>query len=168
MIVTNDGELAEKMHMIVVHGSRVRYKHEIIGVNSRLDALQAAMLRVKLRYLDQWIDARRMAAEEYNRLFKGTDIQIPFEVSYGRHVYHQYTIRLKNRSQAVQSLNEKKIPYGIYYPIPLHLQEAYKTEDTFPVSEKASNEVLSLPMHTELDEEQQKFIVQSIIEVTKK
>ncbi|MBN1398394.1 MAG: DegT/DnrJ/EryC1/StrS family aminotransferase [Bacteroidetes bacterium] len=172
MIVTNDTELAEKMHMIVVHGSRMRYKHEIIGVNSRLDALQAALLRVKLRYLDKWIDARRMAAEEYNRLFKSADIQTPFEVSYGRHVYHQYTIRLKNRSQAVQSLNEKKIPYGIYYPIPLHLQDAYKAagrpKGTFPVTEKASDEVLSLPMHTELDKEQQEYIVQSIIEAIKK
>jgi dTDP-4-amino-4,6-dideoxygalactose transaminase len=171
MIVTNDIVLAEKLRMIVVHGSRVRYKHEIIGVNSRLDALQAALLRVKLRYLNQWIDARRLAASEYNRLFKGSGIDVPFEASYGKHVFHQYTIRLKNRDMVSHTLSEKKIPYGIYYPIPLHLQEAYsavgKSKGTFPITEKAVDEVLSLPMHTELDEEQQKYIVQSIVEVMK-
>jgi len=172
MIVTNDGNLAEKLHMIVVHGSRVRYKHEIIGVNSRLDALQAALLRVKLRYLDQWINARRTAASEYNRLFEGSGVNIPFEAPYGKHVYHQYTIRLKNRDQVVHVLDEKKIPYGVYYPIPLHFQEAYraagKPKGTFPVTEKTADEVLSLPMHTELDEEQQKYITQSVLDVIKK
>jgi dTDP-4-amino-4,6-dideoxygalactose transaminase len=172
MVVTNDAALAEKLRMIVVHGSRVRYNHEIIGVNSRLDALQAAMLRVKLRYLDQWIENRRTAAMLYNRLFAGTDIEIPYEAPYGRHVFHQYTIRIKNRDQVVKSLNEKKIPYGIYYPISLHMQKAYHTagkpQGTFPLTEKATGEVLSLPMHTELDDEQQIFIVQSIIELLKK
>jgi dTDP-4-amino-4,6-dideoxygalactose transaminase len=172
MVVTNDAVLAEKLRMIVVHGSRMRYKHEIIGVNSRLDALQAAMLRVKLRYLDQWTETRRKAAVEYNRLFAGTEVEIPYEAPYGRHVYHQYTIRLKNRDQVAQSLSEKKIPYGIYYPISLHMQEAYaaagKPKGTFPVTEKTTDEVISLPMHSELDEEQQKFIVQSIIETMKK
>ncbi|MGD1045879.1 MAG: DegT/DnrJ/EryC1/StrS family aminotransferase [Bacteroidota bacterium] len=172
MVVTNDAAMAEKVRMIVVHGSRVRYEHEILGVNSRLDALQAAMLRVKLRYLDQWIDARRKAALIYNRLFAGSDVEIPYEAPYGRHVFHQYTIRIKNRDQIAQSLSEKKIPYGIYYPISLHLQKAYcaagKPKGAFPVTETATNEVLSLPMHTELDEEQQKFIVQSILETMKK
>jgi dTDP-4-amino-4,6-dideoxygalactose transaminase len=172
MVVTNDPDLAEKLRMIVVHGSRVRYTHEIIGVNSRLDALQAAMLRVKLRSLDQWIDSRRKAANLYNSLFAGSDVETPSEASYGRHVFHQYTIRIKNRDRVAQSLSEKKIPYGIYYPISLHLQEAYsaagKPRGTFPVSEKAAEEVLSLPMHTELDEEQQTFIVQSIVEALKK
>ncbi len=172
MIVTNDANLAEKLHMIVVHGSRVRYKHEIIGVNSRLDALQAALLRVKLQYLDQWINARRAAASEYNRLFDGSGIDIPFEAPYGKHVYHQYTIRLKNRDQVLHALDEKKIPYGVYYPIPLHFQEAYsaagKPKGTFPVTEKAADEVLSLPMHTELDEEQQKYITRSVLDAIKK
>jgi dTDP-4-amino-4,6-dideoxygalactose transaminase len=172
MVVTNDAALAEKLRMIVVHGSRVRYNHEIIGVNSRLDALQAAMLRVKLRYLDQWIDDRRKAAMLYHRLFAGTGVEIPYEASYGRHVFHQYTIRIKNRDQVAKSLNEKKIPYGIYYPISLHMQKAYHTagkpQGTFPITEKATDEVLSLPMHTELDDEQQTFIVQSIVELLKK
>ena len=172
MVVTNDAALAEKLRMIVVHGSRVRYNHEIIGVNSRLDALQAAMLRVKLRYLDQWIDNRRRAAALYNRLFAGTDVEIPYEEPYGKHVFHQYTIRIKNRDQIAKSLSEKKIPYGIYYPISLHMQKAYHTagkpKGTFPLTEIATEEVLSLPMHTELDDEQQMFIVQSIVEIMKK
>jgi dTDP-4-amino-4,6-dideoxygalactose transaminase len=172
MVVTNDAALAEKVRMIVVHGSRERYKHEIIGLNSRLDALQAAMLRVKLRYIDQWIEARRKAALIYNHLFADSDVEIPYEAPYGRHVYHQYTVRIKNRDRVAQSLNEKNIPYGIYYPIALHRQEAYraagKPTGTFPVTEKATDEVLSLPMHTELDEEQQKCIVQSVVEAMKK
>ena len=172
MVVTNDASLAEKLRMIVVHGSRERYKHEIIGVNSRLDALQAAILRVKLRSLDQWIDARRKAAAFYNTSFARSDVVVPYEALYGRHVFHQYTIRIKNRDQVVQSLSEKKIPYGIYYPISLHLQEAYhatgKPKGAFPVTERATEEVLSLPMHTELDEEQQTYIVQSIVEAMNK
>jgi dTDP-4-amino-4,6-dideoxygalactose transaminase len=171
MVVTNDVLLAEKLRMIVVHGSRVRYKHEIIGVNSRLDALQAALLHIKLQYLDQWTHARRSAASVYNRLFAGSGIEVPFEASFGKHVYHQYTIRLKNRDKVAHALIEKKVPYGVYYPIPLHLQEAYsaagKPKGTFPVTEKAADEVLSLPMHTELDEEQQKYIVQSVLEAVK-
>jgi len=171
MVVTNDVALAEKLRMIVVHGSRERYKHEIIGVNSRLDALQAAMLRVKLRYLNQWIEVRRKAAMLYNRLFAGSGVVVPYEAPYGRHVFHQYTIRIKNRDQVVKSLSEKKIPYGIYYPISLHMQKAYseagKPKDAFPITEKATEEVLSLPMHTELDQEQQELIVQSILEAIK-
>lgn len=171
MIVTNDAVLMEKLRMIVVHGSRVRYKHEILGVNSRLDALQAAMLRVKLRYLDQWIEARRSAAQLYNRLFQRTNIEVPVEASYGKHVFHQYTIRLKNRDAVAAALIGQKIPHAIYYPIPLHLQEAYKTNgenEKFPIAEKSADEVLSLPMHTELDEEQQTFIVQSVLAAAKK
>jgi dTDP-4-amino-4,6-dideoxygalactose transaminase len=172
MVVTDNAALAEKLRMIVVHGSRERYKHEIIGVNSRLDALQAALLRIKLRYLDQWTLARRSAAFVYNQLFVGSGIEVPFEASYGKHVFHQYTIRVKHRDRVARTLSEKKIPHGVYYPIPLHLQEAYhsagKPKGTFPVTEKAADEVLSLPMHTELDEEQQKYIVQSVVEAMKK
>jgi dTDP-4-amino-4,6-dideoxygalactose transaminase len=171
MVVTNDAALADKLRMIIVHGSRVRYKHEIIGVNSRLDTLQAAMLRVKLRYLNHWIDIRRRAAMIYKSLFAGSDVEIPYEAPYGRHVFHQYTIRIKNRDQVARSLSEKKIPYGIYYPISLHLQEAYsaagKPMGAFPITENATDEVLSLPMHTELDEEQQQYIVQSILDTSK-
>lgn len=171
MVVTNDSNLAEKVRMIIVHGSRVKYKHEILGVNSRLDTLQSAILRVKLRYLDQWIKARREAASRYNRLFLGKDVTTPFEASYGKHVFHQYTIRLKNRDGVEKHLSEKKIPHAVYYPIPLHLQQAFfdsrTKEGSFAVSEQASREVLSLPMHTELTEEQQAYIVNTVIETVR-
>ncbi len=129
MIVTNDASLAEKIRMIVVHGSRVRYKHEILGLNSRLDALQAALLRVKLRYLDQWTAARQKFASAYDRLFKNTGVTVPTRASYGTHVFHQYTVRLKNRDRVAGALQEKKIPHAIYYPIPLHKQDAYTALD---------------------------------------
>ncbi len=171
MLVTNDSTLAEKLRLIIVHGSKVRYKHEVIGINSRLDTLQAAMLRVKLKYLNGWIDSRRAAASLYNRLFDKSGIVIPYEAPYGRHVYHQYTVRLKNRDKVAGQLSEKKIPHAIYYPIPLHLQEAYRTSEDLskklPMTEQAAAEVLSLPMHTELDEEQQNFIAASIMEAIK-
>jgi UDP-2-acetamido-2-deoxy-ribo-hexuluronate aminotransferase len=168
MVVTNDAALAERVRMIAVHGSKKRYYHEIIGVNSRLDTLQAAILNVKLRHLDAWCEARRRAAHVYNTLFAGTDIVIPFEAPYVRHVFHQYTIRLKNRDAVAQRLAEKKIPHAIYYPIPLHLQQAYahlgQPEGGVPITERAAAEVLSLPMHTELTREQQEYIALAVRE----
>lgn len=167
MVVTNDQKLADKMRMIIVHGSSVRYRHDILGLNSRLDTLQAAILRVKLKYLEQWIEARRNAARIYNKLFANSDVKVPYEAPYCKHVFHQYTIRLKERDRIAAKLDKNKIPYGIYYPIPIHLQQGYmktgKGKGSLPIAECASQEVLSLPMHTELDEEQQKYIVQSII-----
>lgn len=172
MVVTNDAALAEKLRMIVVHGSRTRYKHEVLGVNSRLDALQAALLRVKLRHLDRWIDARRNAASAYDKLFAGSDVAIPVRAAYGTHVFHQYTVRLRNRDHVADALQQKKIPHAIYYPIPLHRQEAYDFLDgsslRLPVTEQASKEVLSLPMHTELDDEQQQFIAGSVLDALKR
>ncbi|MEX1139048.1 MAG: DegT/DnrJ/EryC1/StrS family aminotransferase [Bacteroidota bacterium] len=171
MIVTNDDAIAEKLRMIIVHGSKVRYEHEILGVNSRLDSIQAAILRVKLRYLDQWRDARRAAALRYTELFKGTGVVTPVESSFGTHIYHQYTIRTKNRDAVAAKLTEQKIPYGIYYPIALHLQEAFRQtgvgEGAFPVTEQACREVLSLPMHTELTGEQQSLIVSAVLSAAK-
>lgn len=169
MVVTNDAALAEKARMIIVHGSRVKYQHEILGINSRLDTLQAAILKVKLKYLDVWIEARRKAATKYTQLFsKEPSVTPPLETPYGRHVYHQYTIRLKNRDAVAKHLADKKIPHSIYYPIPLHLQEAFKhvgaLKGTFPHTERAAEEVLSLPMHTELNDEQQSYIAQSVME----
>ncbi len=168
MLVTNNSELAEKLRMIIVHGSKERYKHEVLGINGRLDTLQAALLRVKLRYLETWIDARRKAAAIYNSFFEGSSVQIPYEETYGKHVYHQYTIRVKNRDKVVQHLQNKKIPHAIYYPIPLHLQKPYLSQNfeigSLPITELASQEVLSLPMHTELNEEQQQYIATSVLE----
>jgi len=170
MVVTNDDVIAERLRMIIVHGSKTRYKHEILGVNSRLDSLQAAVLNVKLKYLDRWRDGRRAAARKYNSLFRGSEVVLPYEAPDSPHIYHQYTIRLKNRDQVAQRLAELKIPHAIYYPIPLHLQEAFRKpgigEGAFPVTEQASREVLSLPMHTELTDDQQSLIVSSVRELT--
>jgi dTDP-4-amino-4,6-dideoxygalactose transaminase len=168
MVVTNDGALAEKLRMIVVHGSRKRYYHEIIGVNSRLDTLQAAILMVKLRHLEEWHEARRGAAQAYNALFAGADVVLPYEAPYARHVFHQYTIRLKNRDAVAQRLAEKKVPHSIYYPIPLHLQQAFahvgRPKGAFPITETAAAEVLSLPMHTELTRDQQEYVASTVRE----
>jgi dTDP-4-amino-4,6-dideoxygalactose transaminase len=168
MVVTNDEALAEKLRMIVVHGSKRRYYHEIIGVNSRLDTLQAAILTVKLRHLEEWHEARRHAAQVYNSLFAGANLVPPFEAPYARHVFHQYTIRLKNRDAVAQRLAEKKIPHAIYYPIPLHLQQAFahvgRPKGAFPITETAAAEVLSLPMHTELTRDQQEYVASTVRE----
>lgn len=167
MVVTNDERLAEKARIIAIHGSRVRYHHEMLGINSRLDSIQAAILKVKLRYLEQWHKARREAAAVYNRLLGPAGITLPREAPYARHIYHQYTIRVKNRDGVAQKLATQSIPHAIYYPIPLHLQEAYahfggKGGD-FPAAEHAAEEVLSLPMHTELNEEQQAQIADAVL-----
>jgi dTDP-4-amino-4,6-dideoxygalactose transaminase len=168
MVVTNDAQLAEKVRVIILHGSRKRYYHEILGVNSRLDTLQAAVLNVKLKYLEQWHEARRTAAHFYNKLFKGKDITVPYEAPYAKHIFHQYTLRMGKRDKVAEQLAQKKIPHSIYYPIPLHLQQAYekvgKPSGTFPQTERAAAEVLSLPMHTELTEEQQRFIAHTVLE----
>jgi UDP-2-acetamido-2-deoxy-ribo-hexuluronate aminotransferase len=168
MVVTNDDALAAKLRMIIVHGSRKRYYHETIGVNSRMDTLQAAILGVKLKHLEQWHEARRRAAQFYNKLFKGKPLDTPYEAPYSRHIYHQYTLRLRNRDKVAESLAHKKIPHAIYYPIPLHLQQAYQSvgmpKGSLPKTERAAEEVLSLPMHTELTEEQQRFIAHSVLE----
>lgn len=168
MVVTNDAALAEKVRMIIVHGSKVRYYHEILGVNSRLDTLQAAILNVKLKHLESYHQARRKAAQLYNRLFDDADVIVPIEAPYARHIYHQYTIRLKHRDAVAKHLASKKVPHAIYYPVPLHLQQAFshvgKPKGVFPVTEKAAEEVLSLPMHTELTNEQQEYIVGAVRE----
>ncbi|HEY5614963.1 MAG TPA: DegT/DnrJ/EryC1/StrS family aminotransferase [Bacteroidota bacterium] len=168
LLITNDDALAEKIRIITNHGSRVRYKHEVLGVNSRLDAIQAAILNVKLKYLDQWHESRRRAAQVYNKLLSPLDLVRPIEAPYAYHIYHQYTLRVQQRETVIQLLAEKKIPQGIYYPIPLHLQEAFRTDGVrkgdFPLSEKAADEVLSLPMHTELTDEQLHYIAEAVTE----
>ena len=167
MVVTNDDQLAEKVRIIIMHGSRKRYYHESIGVNSRLDTLQAAILNVKLKYLEQWHEARRNAAHFYNGLFKGSAVKTPFEAPYTRHIFHQYTVRLAQRDKVAEALSQRKIPRAIYYPIPLHLQQAYesvgKPKGSFPVTERAAAEVLSLPIHTELTKEQQRTIASAVV-----
>lgn len=168
LVVTNDDRLGEKIRMIANHGSRVRYKHELLGVNSRLDSIQAAILNVKLKYLDTWNEIRRTAAQKYHRLLEGLDVVRPIEAPYARHVYHQYTMRVQERDKVVRYLASKNIPTAIYYPVPLHQQEALRgignANQSFPITEKAAAEVLSLPMHTELTDAQQTYIVGALRE----
>jgi len=163
-IFTNDEALGKKIQMICNHGiSTNRYIHDVIGVNSRLDAIQAAILDIKLTHLETYNAARRNAADQYDQAFKlVSGIDIPFRSSFTKHVFHQYTLKIKGgralRDQLKANLDATGIPSMIYYPVPLHLQPAYKNfgyaEGMFPVSEQLSAEVISLPMHSELTEQQ--------------
>lgn len=169
-LFTNDSELAENMKTIANHGQKEKYLHETIGINSRLDTLQASVLMVKLKYLTQYTLARQKAASHYDKFLKTIpEIQIPERVNYSSHVFHQYTIKVKNgkRNALKQYLSAKGIPSMVYYPLPTHKQKAYKKDGQaldLNISEKLSTEVLSLPMHTELDEEQIGFICKNIID----
>ncbi|HHP7241119.1 MAG TPA: DegT/DnrJ/EryC1/StrS family aminotransferase [Cyclobacteriaceae bacterium] len=168
-IFCNNDELASKIRIIANHGQNKKYYFKYIGVNSRLDTLQASILRVKLRYLDDFIQARQQAANIYDQLFEGIDIEIPKRYSMSEHVFHQYTIKFKDagqRSLIKEKLAEAGIPAMIYYPLPIHKQEAYRTVSHNPedlqVSESISNKVLSIPMHTELTAGQQEYICNKI------
>lgn len=170
-IFTNDDELAAKMRAIANHGMVVRYYHDTIGVNSRLDSIQAAVLGAKLPHLDEYIEARQKAAAYYDEAFKNNShILIPTRAANSTHVFHQYTLRLieVDREALRNALAEAGIPAMIYYPVPLHMQKAYQDsrykEGDFPVAERLANCVLSLPMHTELDEEQLAYITQNVLE----
>jgi UDP-2-acetamido-2-deoxy-ribo-hexuluronate aminotransferase len=166
MVITNNDEFAEKLRMITLHGSKVRYYHEVLGVNSRLDAIQAAVLNVKLKYLDEWNQTRHKAAEFYNKLFEGTKAITPNELPYTKHIFHQYTLRVPQRDGLADYLKSKNIPHAIYYPVPLHRQNAYthyaQNDLHLPVTEQMTKEVISLPMHTELTHEMQEYIALEI------
>ncbi len=176
-IFTNDDALAHTIRGIVNHGMYERYHHDVVGVNSRLDSLQAAVLDAKLPYLDTYNLARRNAAKKYNEAFKNeANIITPKRIncfdsncnSCDCHVFHQYTLKVSNvdRDALAKHLNSNGIPCGVYYPIPLHLQKAYKderyNEADFPVTNELVKEVISLPMHTELDDEQINFITTTV------
>lgn len=171
-IFTNDDDLAVKARSIANHGMEVRYHHDRVGVNSRLDAIQAAVLDVKLSYLDEYIRNRQRAADYYDAaLCDLPGVKIPSRRGSSTHVFHQYTLCLDekiNRDAVRERLAEKGVPAMVYYPIPLHLQKAYRDEryadGDFPVAERLAASVLSLPMHTELDDEQLDYIVQSLRE----
>lgn len=170
-LFTNDDALAAKMRSLVNHGMGERYYYEDIGVNSRLDSMQAAILRIKLRHLDEYITARQRAASFYDKAFENVDQLItPFRAPYSTHVFHQYTLRIQNldRFGLQEFLKEKGVPAMIYYPVPLHEQNAYKrpdyNHDDFSVTNQLCKEVISLPMHTELTDAQLKFITESILE----
>lgn len=170
-IFTNSDKLAYKMRGIVNHGMYERYYHDEIGVNSRLDSIQAAILNVKLKYLDKYNKRRQEAASLYNASFDGIDeIEVPFvESDIDSHVYHQYTLKINNgkRDELADHLQKNKIPFGIYYPLGFHEQKAYKQEfisdNDFPETNKVKDQVISLPMHTELTKKQIKFITNTII-----
>jgi len=170
-IFTNDDELAQQMRVMVNHGMTVRYYHDYIGVNSRLDSLQAAILKVKLAHLDEYAGKRQDAAAFYDKAFAGhPKLRIPARYEKSTHVFHQYTlvtIRI-DRPALIAHLASKGIPAMIYYPVPLHMQKAYVDPryqpGDFPVTEHLCQTVFSLPMHTELDQEQLEYITQSILE----
>ena len=176
-IFTNDDTLAHTIRGIVNHGMYERYHHDVVGVNSRLDSIQAAVLRAKLPLLDSYCDARRKAARAYTKAFKNQEhIVVPVTVNNcgeicdtcDCHVFHQYTLRITNgkRDALVEHLSLKQIPCGVYYPIPLHSQKAYAdarySESDFPVTNQLVKEVISLPMHTELNEEQIAYITATV------
>jgi UDP-2-acetamido-2-deoxy-ribo-hexuluronate aminotransferase len=170
-IFTNDDELAKACRMIANHGQSVQYIHDSIGVNSRLDSIQAAVLRVKLKHLDEYAMARNKVASQYDAAFaNNVRLLVPARVKNSTHVFHQYTLQLKgiDRAALKEHLASKEIPAMIYYPIPLHMQKAYRDvrykEGDFPVTEELCNTVLSLPMHTELDKEAVRYIADSVLE----
>lgn len=175
-LFTNDDELAHIIRGIVNHGMYKRYYHDVVGVNSRLDSFQAAVLNAKLPHLDDYNTARREAAQAYTQAFKeNEDLVTPHLSSDDKnsHVFHQYTLRVLNgkRDALAKHLQENNIPHGIYYPVPLHLQKAYADErykeEDFKITNQISEEVLSLPMHTELDQEQIDYLTQTINEFLK-
>jgi dTDP-4-amino-4,6-dideoxygalactose transaminase len=168
-MLVKDKNLAEKCRMIANHGQSIKYHHDIIGCNSRLDTIQAAVLDVKLKYLDEYTRSRQNAAGVYDDLLKETQwVNVPMVSNQSTHVYHQYTILLDDyidRTALQKHLKENGIPTMIYYPVPLHKQKAYQENnkgEEFPVTEKLSETVLSLPIHTEITEEEQQFIADSI------
>ncbi len=170
-IFTNSDNLAYKMRGIVNHGMYERYYHDEIGVNSRLDSIQAAILNVKLKYLDKYNQSRQQSAHLYNQAFEKVDkIQTPFvESDIDSHVYHQYTLKVPSefRDSLAEHLSKNNIPFGIYYPLGFHEQKAYKQEffsdKDFPITNKVKDQVISLPMHTELSRKQIKYITNAII-----
>ncbi len=163
MIVTNDEHLAAELRMLRFHGCQVKYYHEKIGYNSRLDEMQAAMLRVKLRYLDQWNEARREKAGIFDELLLELPLTLPGRDSLAKPVYHLYVLRSEKREEMIKHLNKAGIATGIYYPVPLHLQRAFKNlgyqDGDFPVAEQACQEAFAIPCYPELTQDQQKAIV---------
>jgi dTDP-4-amino-4,6-dideoxygalactose transaminase len=173
-IFTNNDELAKKIRMIAHHGQSVQYVHEVLGVNSRLDSIQAAILKIKLKHLDEYALSRNKVAEFYDKAFSNhSKIKIPSRSKNSTHVFHQYTLQIigYDRTELREKLTEHGIPAMIYYPIPLHKQNAYKNErfktNDFPITQKLCDTVLSLPMHTELDEETLNYITNTLLTIIK-
>ncbi len=176
MVTTNSEKLAEKIRILRVHGSKPKYYHKFVGINSRLDEIQAAVLRIKLKHLETWTNKRIERAERYNRLFKDAGLldiaSLPVKRAYNRHVFNQYIIKVKKRDTLREYLSKQGIGTEIYYPVPLHLQECFRylgyKKGDFPVSEKAAKETLALPIYPELTPEEQEYVVSKIVEFYKK
>lgn len=176
MITTNDQGLADALAMLRVHGSRVRYLHEAVGINSRLDALQAVVLDIKLKYLDQWTEGRRRNAARYDQLFRAAGlldrVTLPSTKAGNFHVYNQYTVRVSKRDELRAHLKEKGVGTEIYYPLPMHLQDCYQDlgyrKGAFPLSERAAEEVMSLPIYAELSDAQLTYVVEMVADFFKR
>jgi UDP-2-acetamido-2-deoxy-ribo-hexuluronate aminotransferase len=172
-IMTNDDELAAKLKIVANHGQTRRYYHDEVGCNSRLDTLQAAVLEIKLKYLDKYIDSRRQLADFYdNALGSHPQIRVPFRASYSKHVFHQYTLILEglDRNKLHDYLAGRNIPSMIYYPVPAHRQKMFaqfnSSATDLPTTDWLTDHVISLPMHSEMDESQMAFITSSVLEFT--
>jgi len=168
MIVTQNADLAEKARLLCNHGAKPKYHHAIVGTNSRLDALQAAVLRVKLRHLDRWSEQRAKNAALYHQLFEGSKVGRPYHDPRTRHIYNQYVIRATKRDELKKHLAERNIGCEVYYPVPLHLQKCFAhlggRPGDMPVSEAAANETLALPIYPELTEEMIRYTAQTVRE----
>jgi len=172
MLATNDLDHARRLHMLRVHGEETKYQHKVIGINSRLDALQAAVLRAKLPHLEEWTTGRQRKAQQYELMFLDAglneQVELPYVRSNARHIFHQFVIRVRDgRRDALRAyLRERGVGTDVYYPVPLHLQECFAylgyKEGDFPIAEAAAKETLALPVYPELTEEQQDYVVEAI------
>jgi UDP-2-acetamido-2-deoxy-ribo-hexuluronate aminotransferase len=165
-IFTDDDELAKKMRMLLNHGQGEQYKHKLIGINGRLDAIQAAILGVKLKHFDNEVQLRDEIGSRYNDLLENADVITPNIAKHNTSVFAQYSIRVKDRESMIKKLSEQEIPTAVHYPVPLHLQEAFNyldyKEGDFPISEMIASQIMSLPMSPYLSDEEQDFIVDAI------
>ncbi|MGQ9608952.1 MAG: DegT/DnrJ/EryC1/StrS family aminotransferase [bacterium] len=166
MVLTNDQSLAEKINVLRIHGSKPKYYHSLVGVNSRLDAIQAAILIAKFKYLDEWNESRRKNAQYYDALFADMDLITPYAEDFNYHIYNQYVIKIRNRDKVREDLGKANIGTEIYYPVPLHLQKCFSElgykEGDLPISEDSAKSTLALPIYPELSREQQEIIVETI------
>jgi dTDP-4-amino-4,6-dideoxygalactose transaminase len=164
MVVTNDATMAEQVDILRRHGSKTKYHADVLGMNSRLDAIQAALLSAKLAHLDEWNDMRRRVAIRYGELLADLPVELPVEKPYAQHVYHQYTIQTDRRDELAAFLKDRAIGTMIYYPVPLHKQRLYMdhASESYPVAERASSRVLSLPIYPELTEDQTQTVATAI------
>jgi dTDP-4-amino-4,6-dideoxygalactose transaminase len=170
MMTARDAALAERVRLLREHGAKPKYYHALVGTNSRLDALQAAILRVKLRHLDRWSEKRAKNAALYDQLFEGARLTRPFRDARARHIYNQYVIRIPQRDALRQHLSDRGVGTEIYYPVPLHLQQCFASlgyrEGDMPQSEAAAREVLALPIYPELTEEQIRYVAACVRDFT--